>query len=70
MGRFQNLRDEGAFAPTLPRNNSRAVARKRAQKAAATSRQTPTTPFLIASDQNIKNRVNSLKTNDKIFFNR
>jgi hypothetical protein len=28
------------------------------------------TPFLIASHQNITNRVNSLKTNEKIFSNR
>jgi hypothetical protein len=70
MGRFQNLRDEGGFALTLQDTNSCAVARKRVQTAAAASRHTPTTPFLIASGRNIKIRVNSLKTNEKIFSNR
>ena len=70
MARFQNLRDEGGFALTLQHSNSRAVARKRVQIAAAASRQTPRTQFLIASDRNIKNRVNSIKTNEKIFSNR
>jgi hypothetical protein len=70
MGRFQNLRDEGPLGPTLQHKNSRAVARVRVQIAAAASRHTSATPFLIASDPNIKKRVNSLKTNEKIFSNR
>jgi hypothetical protein len=70
MGSFQNLRDEGGFALTLQHANRCAVVRERAQIAPAASRHTPTTRFLIASDRNIKNRVNSLKTNEKIFSNR
>jgi hypothetical protein len=69
MGRFQNLRDEDGFALTPQHNHSCAVARERAQ-IAPTSRHTPAAPLLIARDRNIKNRVNSLKTNEKIFFNR
>ena len=70
MARFQNWRDEESFAPTPQDTNSCAEARKRVQIAAAASRHTPTTQFLIASDRNIKNRVDSLKTNEKIFSNR
>jgi hypothetical protein len=70
MERFQNLRDEGGSALVLRHSNSCAVARKRVQIATATSCHTPMTPFLIASHQNITNRVNSLKTNEKIFSNR
>jgi len=70
MARFQILRDEDGFALTLQRANRCAVVRERAQIAPAASRHTPTTRFLIASDRNIKNRVKSLKTNEKIFSNR
>jgi hypothetical protein len=55
MASFQYLRDKGGFALTPQHNHSCAVARERVQIAAAASRHTPTTPFLIASDRNIKN---------------
>ena len=70
MARYLNLRDEGGFALTPQRDNSCAVARERVRTAAAASPHALTTQILIASRQNIKNRVNSLKTNEKIFSNR
>jgi hypothetical protein len=70
MARFQNLCDEGESALTLQHSNSCAAAWKRVRIAPAASRHAQTTPNLIASRQNIKNRVNSLKTNEKIFSNR
>ena len=69
MRRFQNLRGEGGFASKPQDSNRRAVARTRVQIFAAW-RNAPTTPFLIASGRNIKNRVNLLKTNEKIFSDR
>lgn len=70
MARYLNLRDEGGFALTPQRDNSCAVARERVEPAAAASPHAQTTPILIASHPNIKKRVNSLKTNEKIFSNR
>jgi hypothetical protein len=70
MACFQNLRDEGGFALALQHDNSRAVACKRVQIVVASRHAPVSTPFLIASGPNIKNRVNSLKTNEKIFSNR